>query len=148
MSILVINASPNKGGNSDALAQILVNNKDYKTLYLCDYTIGFYGQHLENDQLSEVIDAMDKADTVIFASPMYWHNMAGSLRVVLDRFYGLVDQNHFAGKKLYFILQGAGPLQWQLNDAEYTIKRFAALYGFDYMGMVSNSNQANCLKIK
>ena len=40
MNILFINGSPNKNGNTAALAAELLAGKDYKALMLTDYTIG------------------------------------------------------------------------------------------------------------
>ena len=44
MSILFINGSPNKNGNTAALAAVLLKDHEYETLGLTDYTIGAYGQ--------------------------------------------------------------------------------------------------------
>ena len=43
MSILFINGSPNKNGNTAALAAVLLKDHEYETLNLTDYTIGAYG---------------------------------------------------------------------------------------------------------
>ncbi len=55
MKILFINGSPNKNGNTAALAEALLEGKEYETLNLTDYRIGSYGQTFEGDQLDEVI---------------------------------------------------------------------------------------------
>ena len=129
MNILFINGSPNKNGNTAALAAELLAGKDYKTLMLTDYTIGSYGQQLAGDGLADVIAEMKKADVIVVGSPVYWHNICGSVRNVLDRFYGAVDEGELAGRKLYFVFQGGAPEKWMLEAGEYTMKRFAALYG-------------------
>lgn len=142
MSILFINGSPERNGNTAKLASLLLQGKQYETLNLNDYRINNYGQTLPGDQFDEVITAMKKADTVVIGSPVYWHNICGSVRNMLDRFYGNVDEDELAGRKLYFIYQGAAPEKWMLEAGEYTMKRFAALYGFAYMGMVCNADTA------
>ena len=86
MSILFINGSPNHHGNTASLAAALLKGKEYETLNLTDYTIGAYGQQLPGDGLDTVIAAMEKADTIVIGSPLYWHNICGSVRNVLDRF--------------------------------------------------------------
>lgn len=145
MSILFINGSPNKNGNTAKLAAELLNGKDYETLNLTDYTIRAYGQNLLGDRLDTVINAMKQADTFVIGSPLYWHNICGSVRNVLDRFYGKVEDGELSGRKLYFVFQGAAPEQWMLEAGEYTIKRFAALYGMTYGGMATNKNEATKL---
>ncbi len=142
MSILFINGSPNKNGNTAALAEVLLKGKKYETLNLTDYIIGCYGQQLPGDELDEVIAAIEKADTVVIGSPLYWHNICGSVRNVLDRFYGKVDEGSLHGRKLYFIFQGAAPEKWMLEAGDYTMKRFAKLYGMAYGGTVTNDKEA------
>lgn len=142
MSILFINASPNKEGNTARLASKLLSGKEYETLNLIDYKIYAYGQNYSDDQFDEVIEKIRKADTIVVGSPLYWHNICGLLRNFLDRCYGPVRQGEFSGKNLYFIMQGASPEKWQLEACEFTMSRYAGLYGFDYKGMVTNSKEA------
>ena len=148
MSILFINGSPNKNGNTAALAAALLNGKNYTTLNLTDYVIGAYGQNLPNDGLDTVIHAIEQADTIVVGSPVYWHNICGSVRNVLDRFYGKVENGSLSGRKLYFVFQGAAPEKWMLEAGEYTMKRFAALYGMTYGGMATNKTEAEKLSKK
>ena len=138
MSILFINGSPNKNGNTAALAAEMLKGKSYETLNLTDLIIGSYGQSLQGDELDDVIKAMEKADTIVIGSPLYWHNICGSVRNVLDRFYGRVENGGLSGRKLYFVFQGAAPEKWMLEAGEYTMKRFAQLYGMTYCGMATN----------
>ena len=145
MKILFINGSPNKKGNTAALAEALLAGKEYEILNLTDYRIGSYGQTFEDDQLVEVIAKMKEAEAVVVGSPLYWHNICGSVRNVLDRFYGLVENGAFSGRKLYFLFQGAAPEKWMLEAGEYTMNRFAKLYGFEYAGMATNKNEAEKL---
>lgn len=145
MKILFINGSPNKNGNTANLAKILLNGKEYETLNLTNFTIGSYGQTLPYDGLDKVIEKMKEADTIVIGSPLYWHNICGSVRNVLDRFYGKVDESELLGRKLYFVFQGAAPEKWMLDAGEYTMKRFASLYGMEYMGMATNSKEAEDL---
>ena len=145
MSILFINGSPNRHGNTAALAAALLKGRDYETLSLTDYTIGAYGQQLPGDGLNAVIAAMETADTIVIGSPLYWHNICGSVRNVLDRFYGKVENGGLSGRRLYFVFQGASPEKWMLEAGEYTMKRFAALYGMHYEGMATNKAEAEKL---
>ncbi len=145
MKYLFINGSPNPNGNTAALAAELLEGKNYKSLNLTDYTIGAYGQELPGDGLEAVIAAMENAKTIVIGSPVYWHNICGSVRNVLDRFYGKVKNGSLSDRKLYFIFQGAAPEKWMLEAGEYTMKRFAALYGMTYGGMVTNKNEASRL---
>ena len=145
MSILFINGSPNKNGNTAAMAATLLKGKTYETLNLTDYVIGSYGQDLPGDGLDTVIAEMKKADTIVIGSPVYWHNICGIVRDVLDRFYGKVENGELSGRKLYFVFQGAAPEKWMFEAGEYTMKRFAGLYGMTYGGMVTSMGEAEKL---
>lgn len=142
MSILFINGSPNKNGNTAELAKELLKGKEYRTLDLVDYKIYSYGQKFEEDQLDELIAAMKAADVVVMGSPLYWHNICGSVRNVLDRFYGLAEPGEFHGRSFYFLFQGASPEKWMMEAGEYTMKRFASLYGMQWGGMATNKKEA------
>lgn len=145
MNILFINGSPNRDGNTASLAGRLLKEKVYDTLNLTDYRIGSYGQELPDDQLDEIITKIKAAEVVVIGSPLYWHNICGSVRNMLDRFYGLVEEGSLSGRTLYFLFQGAAPEKWMLDAGEYTMKRFAGLYGMKYAGMATNKTEADKL---
>lgn len=142
MNILFINGSPNQNGNTAALAKELLKGKEYETLNLTDYKIGSYGRHFEDDELGQVIAKIEQAEVIVIGSPLYWHNICGSVRNMLDRFYGLVENGSLSGRTLYFLFQGAAPEKWMLEAGEYTMKRFAGLYGMNYAGMATNRSEA------
>jgi putative NADPH-quinone reductase len=146
--ILFVNGSPRVNGNTAALAKTLLEGRDYETLMLTDYRINAYGQTLDGDQFDEVVDKMKEADIVVMGSPVYWHNICASMRTLMERFYGTIDEGAFSGKKLFFLYQGAAPTQMMIDDGEYTMSRFARMYGFEYMGMANSSGEARSLRAK
>lgn len=146
--ILFINGSPNREGNTAALAKVLLEGKEYETLNLTDYRINVYGQTLDGDQFDEVYKKMKDADIVVMGSPVYWHNICASVRVLLECFYGPIEPGSFKGKKLFFLYQGAAPTKMMIDDGEYTMSRFAGMYGFTYEGMANDKSQARKLKEK
>lgn len=148
MSILFINGSPNKEGNTAGLAEKLMDGKAYQALNLVDYKVYGYGQQFPDDQFAEIVERMKNADTIVIGSPVYWHNMSGMIRNLIDRFYGPVPAGALKGRKSVFLFQGAAPEAWMLEKAEYTMSRFAKMYGMEYVGMASNSSQAKVLSGK
>lgn len=142
MRILFINGSHNKTGNTAQLAEKLLGDRKYETLDLTDYRIGSYGQNFSDDELDIVISKMKEADVIVIGSPLYWHNICGSVRNVLDRFYGLVSEKDLKGRDMYFLFQGVAPEKWMLEAGEYTMKRFAGLYGMNYRGMATDKTEA------
>jgi len=148
MNILFINGSPNKDGNTAKLAAKVLGGRACETLDLVDYRINVFGQTLAGDQFAEVIDRMKGADVIVIGSPLYWHNICDSVRTLLDRFYGAVSKSDLNGRKLIFVYQGAAPQKWMMDAGEFTMKRFASLYGLDYLGMATNDSEAAALSAK
>ena len=142
MKILFINGSPNNNGHTARLARTMMGSLPYETLNLTEYRINVYGQTLPGDQFGEVVQKMQQADVIVIGSPVYWHNICGSVRTLLDRFYGPVSAGSFRGKKLYFLFQGAAPEKWMLEAGQYTLQRFASLYGFTWGGMATTEKEA------
>lgn len=147
MGILFLNGSPNQDGNTAKLAKLLLQNRSYETVHLVDYRINAYGQFLPGDQFDEILQKIKDADTLIIGSPLYWHNICGSVRNVLDRCYGPLSPNSLHGK-LFFLFQGAAPEKWMLEAGEFTVSRFAQLYGLEYQGMATNADEAKRLSAK
>lgn len=148
MSTLFINGSPNKSGNTVRLAQALLDDQPYDTLDLVDYKLYSYGQHFDDDQLPEILDALKAADTIVIGSPVYWHNLSGSVRNLLDRLYGALSRGQLSGKRMVFLFQGAAPAPWMIQAGEYSIKIFCDLYGLDYLGMATTPREAKGLKAR
>lgn len=142
MNILFINGSPNKNGNTVKLAENLLRGKEYETLHLVDYKLYSYGQEFEDDQFAEIVRKMKEAKVIVIGSPVYWHNMSGAVRNLIDRFYGPVETGELSGRKFAFLFQGAAPEKWMLEKAEYTMSRFAGMYGMEYMGMATDGKEA------
>lgn len=141
MSILFI-CGGEKDGNTSDLGHELLKGHDFDQLDLVDHKVYDYGQRFDDDQFDEVLARFKQADTIVLGSPVYWHDLSGMTRNLLDRFYGPVPEGSMAGKRLFFIFQGAAPTTAMLERAEYTVSRFAGLYGMEYMGMAANVREA------
>lgn len=59
-----------------------------------------------------------------------------------DRFYEKVKSGVLGRHNLYFVFQSTVPKKLMLEAGEYTIKRFAALYGTTYCGVATNNGKA------
>lgn len=148
MSTLFLNASPNSDGNTARLARALLGGRPFEQLDLADYKVYGYGQDFADDQYDEVLSRVKEATTVVVGSPVYWHNLTGLLRNFLDRCYGPVEPGGLAGRRLVFLFQGAAPEKWMLEAGEYTMSRFAALYGMEYVGMATSERETRELAAK
>ena len=145
--ILFVNGSPNRQGHTAEMAKQLLAGREYETLNLIDYKIYPLGQSFADDQFEVVIQKMLEADVLVMGSPVYWHSMTGQFRTLLDRIYDSPWKHRLGGKDLYFLFQGAAPEKWMLEAGEYTMKRFAGLYGMKYKGMATGKAEAEKLGI-
>lgn len=140
-SILFINASQHTEGNTAQMGATLLEGVDHDTLNLVDYRINQLGQNFEGDQFNDIISAMEKADTIVIGTPVYWHTMSGSLKTLIDRFYDLQGNNTLQGKKLYFFMQGSAPTEEAINQTEFIMTRVAQQTGMDLVGMADNNQE-------
>ena len=107
--VLFMNCSPNKNGNTYRIGQKLLENVEHDVLQMSDYKIYQYGQVYEDDQIKDVFDKIEKVDTIVIGSPVYWYTLSGILKTFIDRFYMLDDAKKLNGKKLYLFAQGDAP---------------------------------------
>lgn len=143
--ILFINGSPNRNGNTAAMAHRLLSGKECETLHLVDYKIYPLGQSFADDQSDEVMQKITAADILVMGSPVYWHSMTGLFRTLLDRIYESSYKHQLRGKDLYFIFQGAGPSSAMLEAGNYTMGIFCRLFGLNYKGMATDLREAERL---
>ena len=117
-----------------------------------DVQVSFLTQKLtlvaDDARFDEIVEKMKEADTIVIGSPVYWHNMSGLVRNLIDRFYGPVPSGALKGRKFVFLFQGAAPEGWMMEKAEYTMSRFAKMYGMTYVGMATNEKEAKNLSGK
>ena len=68
--------------------------------------------------MAGVLEKVRAADTVVLVSPVYWWQVTGSIKLVIDRLYALKGSD-LEGKKLVVIMNGeADP-----DDREYELLR-------------------------
>jgi len=145
MSILFINGSPNANGNTAALATELLVDHAYDTVNLGTTKVYDCGQDFDDDEFDSVLEKMRAADTIIMGSPVYWHDLSGMMRNLLDRCYGPVPMGGFSGKRLAVLFQGSAPTRDMFARVEYTMSRFAGYYGMEYLGLAGNAAEARKL---
>ena len=103
MDILVLNGSPRANGNTkrmveafcegarDAGHQVTVIDVCKKNIHgciACEYchTTG-RGKCVQKDDMREIYELLKKSEMLVLASPIYYHNISGQLKCVIDRFY-------------------------------------------------------------
>ena len=68
-------------------------------------------------------------------------------RRFIHRFYDPVEKGSLSWN-LASLFQGASPETWAMGAGEYTVHRFANLYGLTYLGMATKEYEADVLAAK
>lgn len=112
-TVLVLSASPRRGGNTDLLCDEFVRGAreaggEVEKIFLDDYKIDFFHECHEHsadsvsadDQAPLIIEKMTKADIIVLSSPVYYMNIDGQLKTLMDRCY---RNKGLGGKEFYYI---------------------------------------------
>lgn len=114
--VLVISASPRRGGNSETLAAFFAKGAEeaghgVETVHLREKKIGFcrgclacleLGHCVIADDAVEIADKMHDADVIVFATPVYYYSVSGQLKTMLDRANPLFDSD-YAFTRVYLL---------------------------------------------
>jgi len=100
--VIILGSSRSKG-NTAKVASIISEKHKIDVIDLNDYSISYYdyeSKNLGDDFLSLIKSIIAKYDTLIFATPVYWYNMSGIMKVFFDRFSDLIRIEKETGRKL------------------------------------------------
>ncbi len=133
-NVLVISASPRKGGNSDTLCnqfisgaqeagheieKINLREKEMNYCRACYYCKNHDGKCVIKDDVPEIIDKMIAADVVVLSTPVYFYCMNAQLKTVIDR--SVMKWTKIKNKDFYLIATAA---EEDDHAMEGTIKSF------------------------
>lgn len=119
-NVLVLSASPRKGGNSDMLCDRFIlgaveNGNNTEKIFLrekkigycvaCDYCKAHEGLCSQKDDMAEILDKMISADVIVMATPVYFYTMSAQMKTLIDR----TDSRYteIKNKEFYFIMTAA-----------------------------------------
>ena len=97
--ILVLSTSPRIGGNSETLADVFIKGAEeaghetkkiclyYKKIEFCKGCLGCQttGKCILRDDAERIIAQMKAMDVLVFATPIYFYEMSGQMKTLLDR---------------------------------------------------------------
>lgn len=121
-SVLIISASPRRGGNTDTLCDEFARGAKeagakVEKVSLEDYKIDFFreidtymqpdsvAKATARDEAKQVIDKMLRADVMVLASPVYYLNIDGQMKNLIDRTFYCFMQ--LRDKEFYYITASA-----------------------------------------
>lgn len=119
-NVIVISTSMREGGNSDIMAnefargasdaghQVEVVSLHNKTINFCIGCLACQknGKCVFNDDADKIVQKMLNADVVVFATPVYFYEMTGQMKTLLDRTNPLFASN-YQFKDIYLLMSAA-----------------------------------------
>lgn len=118
MKVLAISGSPLKNGNTSRLIGLIlkelekstVNDIRIKEVTLADYTIRPCRSCrkcmkegrcvLKADGFNQIARKMKKSDLIIIGSPVYFHDVSGQIKNLIDRSYSLWHERQLKGRRV------------------------------------------------
>lgn len=135
MKNVVIISSSMRKGNSDKLCDEFEKgakeNNNVQRINLRDINLKFcisccdcynIGKCTLNDDMNLLYGTIKNADILVFATPIYFGEMSGQLKVFLDRLYPIYQ--NLQAKEAYVIATCYQNNKTFINDSIYGIKRF------------------------
>jgi len=100
--VLIVGSSRNDG-DTMTLANELVKKSGWDLVNLNDFKFSYYDyqhQNSNDDYLPLMTKIIEKYDTLIFATPVYWYAMSGIMKVFFDRITDLLTIEKELGRQL------------------------------------------------
>ncbi len=154
-SVLILSSSPRRGGNSEQLCLQFRKGAEeaghtVEMLNINDYNIRYFDQREYDreasaavaDDAAAIIARMKKADVIVLSSPVYFNNMTGQMKTLIDRVYG--HEKDMEGKEFYYIATSTDRSEEGVNSVFDAFHGFAVcLYGSVERGVVSGNGARN-----
>ncbi len=106
LKVLAISGSPRKEGNSETVIRKIIEKleeKQYETEFVrlndfalkgcqaCKYCRTKGDKCIINDEISNLLEKIKKADRIIIGAPNYMGAVSAQLKILMDRMYSLKD---------------------------------------------------------
>lgn len=147
---IIILGSSRKNGNTTKIVDEIAKEHHIDVVNLSDYNISYYdyeSKNIEDDFLPLIKKIIENHDTFIFATPIYWYNMSGIMKVFFDRFSDLIRIEKETGRKLRGKKIGviSNSHDNEIEESFYIpFQKTADYLGMEYLGHVHfNANILN-----
>lgn len=137
---VIILGSARKNGNTTKIVDEIAKESGIDVIDLSDYNISHYdyeSKNREDDFLPLITRILEEYDTLIFATPIYWYNMSGIMKMFFDRFSDLIRIEKETGRKLRGKKIGviSNSHDNEIEESFYIpFKKTADYLGMEYLG--------------
>lgn len=102
MNIVILNGSPRKNGNTEIMVDTFLKGAEKSGNQVqkfnlgemkvapclgCSYCLSHDGECVQKDDMKTILEAVDTADMLVLASPIYWFSVTGQTKCAIDRLY-------------------------------------------------------------
>lgn len=152
-NILVITGSHRKGGNSEKMADAFITgaqtaghrltkyvtaDQNIKGCQACDRCFSKGQACVIQDDFNALAPLVEQADTVVFATPVYWFTFPANLKLALDKFHAfLVAGKGLKGKESALLVCAASPTEAYFDGLVTTYRQIVAYLGWTDKGYVA-----------
>jgi len=160
--VLIVSASPRKGGNSELLAEEFARGAaetgaQVETIRLRDMELNFCRGCLAcqttcrcviSDGASEALDRVRHADVLVFATPIYYYAVCGQLKTFLDRMNPLFAAGHDF-RQVYLLASSADSESTAMDGAVKDLEGWISCFdGAELSGVVRGTGADKLGEIK
>ncbi|MDO5581722.1 MAG: flavodoxin family protein [Planctomycetia bacterium] len=154
--ILVISTSPRKGGNSETLADEFIRGakeagNEVEKIVLYDKTIGFCKGCMTcqktqrcviHDDADKIAQKVLKADVIAFTTPIYYYEMCGQMKTLLDRCNPLYPSD-YSFRDVYLLATSADGSKNAMDGAVKGLEGWIACFEKSRLAGVVKGTGAN-----
>lgn len=160
--VLILSSSFRKGGNSDTLADAFAEGAreaghEVQKIYLSDKTIGFCRgclscqktqQCVIHDDAVQIAEQMKVSGIIVFATPIYYYEMSGQMKTMLDRSNPLFPSD-YAFRDIYLLASSADSDPSAMDGAIKGLKGWISCFGkASLRGVVCGTGLTNVGDVK
>ncbi len=160
--VLLLSASPRKGGNSDLLCDqfmkgAIESGNHAEKIFLREKKIHFClgcmacqsngGECVQKDDMAGILEKMTVADVIVMATPVYFYTMNAQMKTLIDRTHPKYPD--FGTKDIYFIIAAADTSREALERTIEGFRGFLSCYsGLNEKGTVYGTGAGKMGDIK
>ena len=152
--ICILNGAGKKNGNTAAMIKTFAdaaaaNGNEVKEFYLQSMNIkgcldcggcrrkekNSENPCVQKDDMVEIYKAFKDADALVFASPVYWWDITGTLKTAIDRLYAAVNNSTPKEKSTVLLMTSGGSTIHHMAD---WYRGFEQWMGWKNLGMAMN----------
>lgn len=152
-NILILNGSARKNGKTNKLVKSFIkgaepNNAiiqfdlydlDIKGCRGCE-SCRHNGSCIQKDDMSQIYDAFNEADVIVFASPIYFWTITGPLKTVVDRLYAILTSKGYSEfRKESVLIMTAGGADY--TQAQKWYETFETNLNWTNLGEILGANK-------